>query len=152
MDYSLLEVAKRIIDEHPGSFLARESDGAAQAVSLKNCLDYYYYDALNWCGCGQPETALKAIKDYLSCVKFVHAKPEVPVSERAKIVPSGYMDESGYPDIYKNPLLLCLAYAMDAAEFTDHGGGIGSAWLTTEGEMFLWVLENIDLDEINDPG
>ena len=37
---------------------------------------------------------------------------------------------------------MALAYAMDAAGFTDHGSSIGGAWLTDEGKMFLFVLRN----------
>lgn len=33
-----------------------------------------------------------------------------------------------------------FAYTLDAIGLTEHGSGIGSAWLTEEGEMFLWLL------------
>ena len=53
----------------------------------------------------------------------------------------------GVESVYDNELLLCFAYAMDAAEFTEHGSSIGGAWITEEGEMFLWLLEqNKELD------
>lgn len=39
-----------------------------------------------------------------------------------------------------NRLLLCLAYALDAAEFTEHGSSINRAWITDKGEVFLSTL------------
>ena len=53
-----------------------------------------------------------------------------------------FKEAFGVDDIYGNPLLMVLAYAMDAAGFTDHGSSIGGAWLTDEGKMFLYVLRN----------
>lgn len=37
-------------------------------------------------------------------------------------------------------LLLCLAYALDAAEFTEHGSSINRARITDKGEVFLSTL------------
>ena len=53
-----------------------------------------------------------------------------------------FREAFGVESIYDNPLLLALAYSMDAAGFTEHGSSIGGAWLTPEGEMFLLVLQN----------
>lgn len=49
----------------------------------------------------------------------------------------------GVTSIYNNPLLLCLAYTMDAAEFTEHGTGIGGAWLSDRGKIYLWLLNKM---------
>ena len=51
------------------------------------------------------------------------------------------MARFGVESVYDNELLLCLAYTMDAAGFTEHGSSIGGAWISEEGEMFLWLLE-----------
>jgi hypothetical protein len=53
-----------------------------------------------------------------------------------------FSERFGVQTVYDNELLLCLAYTLDAAEFTEHGSGIGGAWITSEGKMFLWLLEN----------
>lgn len=52
-----------------------------------------------------------------------------------------YMEHFSVKNVYENSLLLCLAYAMDAAGFTEHGSSISNAWLTDEGKMFLEVLQ-----------
>ena len=57
-------------------------------------------------------------------------------------------EKFGVDNVYDNNLLLCLAYTLDAAELTEHGSSIGGAWLTEEGRMFLWLLEqNEELKE-----
>ena len=52
-----------------------------------------------------------------------------------------FYDKFGVKYVYDDKLLLCLAYTLDAAGFTDHGSSISGAWLTDEGKMFLWLLE-----------
>ena len=47
-------------------------------------------------------------------------------------------------------LILCLAYTMDAAGFTEHGSSIYSCWLTDDGKYFLWAIEEaIKKDEMD---
>ena len=79
--------------------------------------------------------AKEVIRDYLEVVK---AKFDSNID---------FEDKFGVKFVYDDKLLLCLAYTLDAAGFTDHGSSIGGAWLTDEGKMFLWLLEqNRDID------
>lgn len=105
------------------------------------CEDFFYYYKLDWCGCGEPFKALACVRDYLRIVdKYSRDKYDY-VKEKAE------MTARFGGNVYENELLLCLAYALDAAGFTEHGSSIGASWLTTEGKMFLQVLnENQDLD------
>jgi hypothetical protein len=97
-------------------------------------IKYYYSQQLNWCGCGCPCDALRTIAKYLRALK------EEDPDKRAKI----FQESFGCDRIYKNDLLLCLAYALDAAEFTEHGSSILWPWLTVDGEYFLYVIEEAE--------
>ena len=92
-------------------------------------IKYFYYDRLRWCGCGVPEDAKKAVRDFLDAYKDFDNR-ERKLNE--------YF---GVQSVYDSPLLLCLAYTLDAAEFTEHGTSIGGAWLTEDGEDYLYCLE-----------
>ena len=43
-------------------------------------------------------------------------------------------------------LIQFVLYMLDSAGFLEHGSGIWGAWLTDLGRMFLYVLNNSDLD------
>lgn len=142
-----------IIKKYPHSCLAENFDEYYYEEQLmKECEDFFYYEQLNWCGCGSPEIAKKVIRDFLrilniksSCTLDTNPKER---DELYKTIENAFMDRFGVKSVYDNELLLCLAYTLDAAELTEHGSGIGGAWLTKEGEMFLWLLEhNEELDE-----
>ena len=92
---------------------------------------YYYYEQLDWCGCGEPNKAIEIVE------KLLDVMSEREFDDRHKKLKE-YFDVDY---VYDNPLLLCLAYTMDAAKFTDHGSSIGWAWLTEDGENFLWAIK-----------
>lgn len=100
---------------------------------VKEAQNFFYYEKLKWCGCGNPKQAKRQILYYLGILdrRFSYEKER---EEMKRLF--------GVEFVYDNPLLLCFAYAMDAAEFTEHGTSIGAPWLTEEGEMFLWLLEH----------
>ena len=131
------EIKDYIIKTYPESCLAYNyNDSYSEELLIEECEDFFYYEKLNWCGCGDPDMAKTVIRDYLEVVK---AKFDSKVDFKEKF---------GVISVYDNRLLLCLAYALDAAGFTEHGSSISGAWLTNEGKMFLWLLEqNKDIDE-----
>lgn len=131
------EIKDYIIKTYPESCLAYNyNDSYSEELLIEECEDFFYYEKLNWCGCGDPDMAKAVIRDYLEAVK---AKFDSKVDFKEKF---------GVISVYDNRLLLCLAYALDAAGFSEHGSSISGAWLTNEGKMFLWLLEqNKDIDE-----
>ncbi len=82
-------------------------------------IKYYYFEKLDWCGCGSPEKALREIAKYLE----------------------GRIADQPLPD---DPLALCLAYELDRAGFTDHGSNILHCWLTEAGEQFLGAIRQAE--------
>lgn len=134
-------IADYIIRNYDHSCLA--FNGKESGDLRQDCEDFFYYEKLNWCGCGAPEDVKREILKYFSILEWWRdsdAHKDRSYHEKCK----RYREAFGVDNVYENPLLLALAYSMDAAGFTEHGSSIGGAWLTTEGEMFLFVLRNND--------
>lgn len=137
--FDINEIKKFIVEKYPDSCLAFNSlnHNYSDDELIGECEDFFYYEKLNWCGCGDPEIAKRCIRDYF---RIIESFGNDDFEERLK-------NRFGVESIYDNELLLCLTYALDAAEFIEHGSIINCSWLTEEGKMFLYVLnENKDLD------
>lgn len=104
-------------------------------IALHDIIYNFYFKKLNWCGCGAPALALKTVRDYLNVTSNMYDNYENRCKMRKQLF--------GVNTVYDNGLLLCLAYTLNAAELTEHGSSVGGAWLTEEGEMFLWCLNHI---------
>ena len=136
------EIKDYIIKKYPDSCLAYnyKEEYYYDERLIEECEDFFYYEKLKWCGCGTPEIAKKVIRDYLEIVNNDSDKKCDELKKRF-----------GVEYVYDNELLLCLAYALDAAKFTEHGSSVGGAWLADEGKMFLWLLKhNEELDNLDD--
>ena len=127
----LNKIANYIIQKYPDSCLAH--NGKDDFSLQEDIQNFFYFERLGWCGCGDPEAVMREICKYLYIVHFHNGYDELCQKFR---------EAFGVESIYDNPLLMALAYAMDAAGFTNHGSSIGGAWLTDEGKMFLYVLRN----------
>ena len=137
------KIKSYIIKNYPQSCLAvNDALGSLIADEIfKDCEDFFYYEKLHWCGCGSSELAKRCVRDYLNIlsIKFYDRK-------KAKLE---LFSNFGEFTVCDNPLLLCLAYSLDAAKLTTHGSSIEGAWLTDEGEMFLWLLnKNKELNDL----
>lgn len=86
---------------------------------LRVAIQHYYFDMLDWCGCGRPWEAMLEIAKFLE----------------------GRQKKEPFPE---GPLSLCLAYELDRAGFTEHGTGIYGCWLTEEGEQFLGLIRDAE--------
>lgn len=98
---------------------------------IVNAYQVFRYEILDWCGCGDVEGSDDAVRYFLTAMNGY--------DKRADILEINF----GTKSIYNNPLLLCLAYTMDAAGFTEHGSGIGGAWLEPRGKIYLWILNKM---------
>ena len=110
-------------------------------------IKYFYFERLGWCACGCPEVALEEIKKYLCVVRERHNNilSFDAANKKSKNLMFEYF---GVDSIYKHPLLLCLAYSLDAAEITEHGTGIGSAWLTRDGYILDYCFKKCNKIDI----
>ena len=103
---------------------------------LPAIIKWYYFERLRWCGCGMPGEAMRTIEKYLETRKLQYPESRDKLRE--------YFP----PDGDANPLVLCLAYEMDRAGFTEHGTSIYGCWLTEDGEYFLWAIKEADKQDV----
>lgn len=138
------KISNYIIKNYPDCCLAYniKNHNYCKEELIEKCEDFFYYEKLKWCGCGHPCVAKKAIRDLLRILYDFHKDSDFDRSYKRKT--KNFNERFGVSNVCDNELLLCVAYALDAAEFTEHGSSIGSAWLTEEGEMFLWCLNQND--------
>ena len=141
MKYFTVEKIKDyIIKKYPQSCLAIKYNSIPYTDEelLIECEHFFYYEKLKWCGCGCPTLARQTVKDFLAAHETFENKITL------------LLKNFNVSSVYDNALLLCLAYTIDAAGLTEHGSGIGGAWLTEEGKMYLDILNVFeDLEEFD---
>lgn len=142
-EINLENITKYIMERYPNSCIAVNYNSLYKPTS-EDCVDFFYYEKLKWCGCGDPDMAKRVVRDYLRILNEddLYYKKTNNANNAYSRKCKMFSERFGVQTVYDNELLLCLAYTLDAAEFTEHGSSIGGAWLTSEGKMFLWLLEN----------
>lgn len=137
-DYSIRDIRNYIVENYKDSCLAYNDRHGIMSDEelLTECEDFFYYEVLKWCGCGDPALAKRCVRDYMNIIFSWQKDTKFDVQKSLN-------DRFGVEVVYDNELLLCLAYALSAADLTEHGTSIGFSWLTDEGQMFLSLL-NMD--------
>lgn len=125
-EFNLIDIKKYIIHKYPNSGLNTCED----IDILSELKEFFLYRHIGICGCGCPEDTIDIIIKYLKllCIKDMGKRKK----SMKDIFGCEYVDE--------DPLLQFLAYIMDNKNLTDHGSNINWCWLTTLGEMFLYVF------------
>jgi hypothetical protein len=116
----------------------------AQGISHENA-EGALCSLLDFCGCGDPPAALRVVRDTLRLCRL--GCPD----------PSPYAYSTWYNAFYlpavaevfhgDRGLEMFVRYALDSKGLTEHGGSVGSEWLTYLGEEVLMDLEAMDLDK-----
>lgn len=91
-------------------------------------------ESLGFCNCGSPETSLRYIRDGLRLIARRHDKE--PWDEWFAQLEKDRMAVHGNQDAF-----WFFQYWTDSQGWCEHGSGISSQWLTTEGEQALALLE-----------
>ena len=112
-------IEKLKLDGPPDSeYRYKDADGC----SYKSKSEYLQSEILGFCGCGDPNTVMLYVRDYL-----------ISLSKNE------YGDYSDIPYMF-------LAYWADHNGFTEHGTTVRCSWLTERGQELLadinWCLEN----------
>lgn len=107
-----------------------------ESPELIAIIKWYYFEKLEWCGCGRPGDGMRAIAKYLESRSLTYPENDKKLEEYFP-----YEDDS---------IVLCLAYELDRAGFTEHGSSIYGCWLTTDGEYFLWAIQEAEKQDILD--
>jgi hypothetical protein len=94
----------------------------------------WWFSTANFCGCGRPgdvmALVLKALED--------HGEP-------------GPEFDGGPAWDWNDARTWLLGYSLDAWELTEHGGGVGGAWLTDKGMALRDALRAVDFTTVLDP-
>ena len=121
-------------------------------MNAKELHDFYFND-LQWCGCGNPEDALKFVGQVLEKIdqrsndnaaerteRLRTGAPALPHDKSAWAKRSDELIETllGGPS---SMLGLIMMYTLDAHELIEHGGNIMGSWLTPKGEEVLAAIK-----------
>ena len=132
MNEKIKEISDYLMKKDPENF----KDYYNYTEDLGAIIGYYYFEKLKWCGCGRPGDAMRTVAKFLKTI-----------SDRDAYFETGFKETFGTEMIYDNELLICLAYSLDAAGFTEHGTSIYSAWPTQDGEYFLYAIEEAEKND-----
>lgn len=156
----LSEIAEYIVENYPDSNIAYNHDVRKgcreewyEEFLIEPLMDFYMYEELHLCGCGNPEDTYETIRRYLNIR-----------DDNFKISDMDYQDVI---DRYKTDLgidkqndmqyglLQFMMYVLDDKGFTEHGSSIGGCYLTDKGERLLtvlneWYKANIDCYETSE--
>lgn len=102
-------------------------------VSYESNTQYIQIEVLGFCGCGNPDSAMKYVRDALLLVskkyEIGYSEWKLRVDKLFPILGSEYF----------------MWYFLDNKGFTEHGGSV-PGWITDKGEELLrdiaWCLEN----------
>jgi hypothetical protein len=111
-----------------------------------NQVQRFYFEELEWCGCGNPDEVLAFMRDVL---QVMHDRSEGNRSEGPNVPFEQSAWRSGTDKL--NAMLpgmlgLSYLYMLDALDLTEHGSTIGGSWLTEKGKEVLALLSDRDLE------
>ena len=112
---------------------------------FEECHEFFRYEIIGLCGCGDPYSVEKTIRNLLNIIG--RRRNELDKKKAYDKEHKELREEFQVSSIYDNSLLLFMVYILDDKGILEHGGSVGGAWLSTLGEMYLYVLNNIDLEE-----
>ena len=101
-------------------------------------LDYYMYEELDLCECGNPEFTYETIRKYLHIREDFHTYNIHYEDVLQRYKNDLHIDTN---DSVQYGILQFMMYVLDWKGFTEHGGSIGGCWLTDKGRRLLAVLD-----------
>lgn len=109
-------------------------DGCVVGSSKLDCARHL----LNFCACGRPEDGLRYVRDGLKLL--TELSPDgLSVSERSDWFKAREARRLTF--FGSDPAFWFFAYWADAQDLTEHGGSVGSSWLSGKGQD---LLEDLD--------
>lgn len=108
-------------------------------IRYPNEVQRFYYEELNWCGCGCPGEVLTFMRDVLQAIN--NRSENWTDETNAKIFELVPRDTA---------LGTSYLYMLDAHGLLEHGGSIGGSWLTDKGKDILKMLNSYPLEDAMD--
>lgn len=137
--YTITEIYNYIFDTYPDSVIHTTHPHGVklpEQYMLNMCYNFFRYEVLKWCGCGDLEQTETVVKNYLSCANSYDDSDDDLAIKKEQLE-----ELFGCSDISENDLLMCLVYTLDSCELIEHAYSIYSSYLTSLGEMCLTVLQ-----------
>lgn len=107
---------------------------------LAEVRDYFLYEVMGFCGCGEKFSSMADVRDYLMIVNIRH--------EQSFEISRNILEKRfGVKYVSDNSLLQFMAYTLDNNGLTDHGSSIDGAWLTDIGKKCLNILDIVFQEE-----
>jgi hypothetical protein len=111
--------------------------------SEEDALEAMVSDQLGWCGCGNPAAAIDLLHKVLSilrerCNEYV--APQLAWGDWYRVLKAVLCYDRD-PGIYYTYL-----YHLDDKKLIEHGGNVGGAWLTSEGDALLDALNESEVE------
>ena len=138
---TLKEIADYCKEKFPDSCLAYNypKNGTDNEYLLKELHNLFMYEIIGICGCGCPEECERDVRNLLRVYS------ESPMNPRRVELLNEHF---GVESVYDSSLLQFMVYVLNHVDLLDHGTGIGGSWITKLGKMCLYVLEQLDLDNL----
>lgn len=111
----------------------------------------FYFDELEWCGCGDPEGVLQFMAKVLDLAKcrFEAARNEPPFHTGGDYdrLSDEFFQLVGEDTPFRE-MGLSYLYVLGAHELTEHGSNIRGSWITEKGERVLEAIQRYDLEKV----
>lgn len=142
-----IDIACYISREYTNSCIA--VNGYSNVVDAANeSFKFFIYEKLGICGCGSPEDTMLVIRDLLDII-FEYSQLEFSEKnyeeKRQKL---NSLSGSLLTTNNWNGILQFIMYILDDRGFLEHGGSIGSAWISAEGIMLRYLLHLVNMEEV----
>lgn len=133
----LIKIRDYVAAKYPDDSIAIIEKVDTEAELIRDVGEFFIYNILGFCGCGCKDTSIEAVYKYLRVCAFRSATCQ---TDQYKKSPDKLQEAFGFKYVSDDPLLQFMAYTLDDKELTEHGSGIGGAWITDLGEMCMYAL------------
>ena len=117
----------------------RVSIDSSEGYELFNdIMEFMKFSILGCCGCGDIDSTLIAIRDYLYLVKH---RTDNNTTEGWNESKHMLKEKFGVDHISNDRILQYMAYSLDTMEFTDHGSSINGTWILDLGRIALYLFD-----------
>lgn len=117
----------------------------------------FYYNKLEFCGCGSPSDILYVIKNILNVIEKKLKDCDAKIDNRYEVYQENLKnslnqkDDSMEEEFSTNEGIVQIIYnVLTNVDVLEHGSSIGGSWLTDYGKELLKHLNSCNDDELED--
>lgn len=153
------QIASWIIKYYPDSAFTYnnkkylEDTDMTENIDVLDIVNFFAQDVLGLCVCGDTEITYKVLKAILEAQETFHndldSLANMSANERKYLMSANEMRNIELGNLCNTSmenenyygLIQFVWYILDNKGFLEHGSSIGGAWLTEQGKMFLYALQ-----------